>query len=79
MESGSIWPRAYGVKDEEIEDILKKLLEGCDSISGIMIYHSVAGGYGGGFTCKLLEILDNEASKSNKSTISLMPSDSILD
>jgi tubulin alpha len=53
---------------------VNKLLEGCDACSGVIIYHSLDGGFGGGFTSRLLEKLKDDIGKVTKTTISIMPS-----
>lgn len=45
-----------------------------------MLYHSIGGGFGGGFTSKILELLSNELElgKVTKATVSIMPSEKSL-
>lgn len=43
-----------------------------------MLYHSVGGGFGGGFTSKILDLLSNDLEKITKATVSIMPSEKAL-
>ncbi|CAD8196611.1 unnamed protein product [Paramecium pentaurelia] len=80
--SSSIWPSkkiaSYDQQDRSTrtaEEIIRKMLESADAASAIIIYHSLAGGFGSGFTCKLLQMLNEETAKTTKLTVSIIPSD----
>ena len=43
-----------------------------------MLYHSVGGGFGGGFTSKILELLSDDLTKITKATVSILSSENTL-
>ncbi|CAK92911.1 unnamed protein product (macronuclear) [Paramecium tetraurelia] len=80
-DASSIWASKkitqYDEKDRSsraADEIVRKMLEAADAASAIIIYHSLAGGFGSGFTCKLLQLLNDETAKTTKLTVSVFPS-----
>ncbi|CAD8101884.1 unnamed protein product [Paramecium sonneborni] len=83
LESGGCWARSFGsIVQQEGEEILadkiRKQIENCDGLQGIMLYHSIGGGFGGGFTSKILDLLSTDLEKITKATVSIMPSEHSL-
>nr|CAI38955.1 alpha tubulin,putative [Paramecium tetraurelia] len=77
-DASSIWASKkitqYDEKDRSsraADEIVRKMLEAADAASAIIIYHSLAGGFGSGFTCKLLQLLNDETAKTTKLTVSI--------
>jgi len=67
----------YTVGREMIDltlDRIRKLADQCDGLQGFMIYHSVGGGTGSGFTSLLLERMSLEYGKMNKLDFCIYPS-----
>uniref|UniRef100_H2ZI38 Tubulin alpha chain n=1 Tax=Ciona savignyi TaxID=51511 RepID=H2ZI38_CIOSA len=56
---------------------LFKLAEACDSLQGFMIYHSLGGGTGSGFTSVLMERLTAHFGNKSKCEIAIFPGDKI--
>ncbi|CAD8099876.1 unnamed protein product [Paramecium primaurelia] len=83
LESGGCWARSSGALinkegEENLADKIRKQIERCDGLQGIMLYHSIGGGFGGGFTSKILELLSGDLAKITKATVSILPSEKNL-
>ncbi|CAK58261.1 unnamed protein product (macronuclear) [Paramecium tetraurelia] len=76
-DSGSIWISSYksAQASENFRNQIHQLLDKCDSLQGIMIYHSVSGGFGGSYASYLLNEFEDDFSKVIKSTVSMLSSD----
>ncbi|CAD8144894.1 unnamed protein product [Paramecium pentaurelia] len=76
-DSGSLWISSYksAQASEIFKNQIRQLLDKCDSLQGIMIYHSVSGGFGGSYASYLLQEYEDDFSKVIKSTVSLLSSD----
>ncbi|CAD8184732.1 unnamed protein product [Paramecium octaurelia] len=83
VESGGCWARSFGTimnkeGEEKIADKIRKQVESCDGLQGIMLYHSIGGGFGGGFTSKILDLLSSDLEKVTKATVSVLSSNHSL-
>ena len=85
-DSSSIFARGqhlYKNLKNDFEDGLRKMIEPCDKIQGILIYHSLGGGTGSGITSNLIKFLYETYPKITSVNFSIFPSidnnDSITD
>lgn len=62
---------------EKTTERLQKLVEQCDGMQGFLIFNSLGGGTGSGFTSLLMERLSFEFAKKNKLQFSIYPSPKI--
>ena len=67
----------YSIGREHIDetmDKIRKQMEQCSEVQGFVVYHSMAGGTGSGFTSLLLQEMYTEYKKATKMSISVFPS-----
>ncbi|XP_001956330.2 tubulin alpha-4 chain [Drosophila ananassae] len=67
----------YSIGKEVIDKVtsrLQKIAEQCDSLQGFLIFHSLGGGTGSGFTSLLVERLSTDYSKKCKLDFAVYPS-----
>eukprot|EP00828_Plagiopyla_frontata_P023305 TRINITY_DN2991_c0_g2_i1.p1 TRINITY_DN2991_c0_g2~~TRINITY_DN2991_c0_g2_i1.p1 ORF type:complete len:322 (-),score=46.11 TRINITY_DN2991_c0_g2_i1:143-1108(-) len=59
---------------DECQNSIRKLVEGCDDLSGFVLFSSIGGGTGSGFGTHLYEYLHTEYSKAFRMGITIQPS-----
>ncbi|XP_034108240.1 tubulin alpha-4 chain [Drosophila nasuta] len=67
----------YSIGKEVIDKVtarLQKIAEQCDGLQGFLIFHSMGGGTGSGFTSLLMERLSNDFSKKCRLDFAVYPS-----
>ncbi|XP_017842604.1 tubulin alpha-4 chain [Drosophila busckii] len=67
----------YSIGKEVIDKVtsrLQKIAEHCDSLQGFLVFHSMGGGTGSGFTSLLMERLANDFSKKCRLDFAVYPS-----
>jgi tubulin alpha len=62
---------------EQVLDRIRKLTDSCNGLQGFMVFHSVGGGTGSGFTSLLLERLSVDYGKKSKLDFCIYPSPQI--
>ncbi|XP_066302416.1 tubulin alpha-1C chain-like [Branchiostoma lanceolatum] len=76
-DAANIYARGYHTGGKDIIDLvldrIRKLADQCTGLQGFLIFHSVGGGTGSGFTSLLLERLSMDYSKMSKLEFSVYP------
>ena len=71
----------YSIGQEIINitmDRIRKLTDNCNSLQGFLIFHSVGGGTGSGFTSLLVQKLANEYGKKSKLEFTVYPAPQVI-
>ena len=58
---------------DETVDQIRRLTDNCGGLQGFMIYHSLGGGTGSGFTARLMESLSTDYGKKSKIQFAVAP------
>ncbi|VDP89921.1 unnamed protein product [Echinostoma caproni] len=56
---------------------LRHLAEGCEKLQGFVLHHSMGGGTGSGFSCALLEEIQDQYSKCSRIQLAISPSSTL--
>ena len=75
--SGNNWAYGYSLFDtqygDELLDVIRKMIEKIDYLSGFLIFQSLAGGTGSGFGTHLVEAIKINNSKANMINVAIWP------
>eukprot|EP01083_Nonionella_stella_P183609 664105_1 len=74
--AGNNWAKGWGCERQVKDDIMEKLdreADGCDSLEGFVLSHSIAGGTGSGLGSYLLEQINDRYPKKLIQTYSVFP------
>lgn len=75
--SGNNWSYGYNLFDtyygDEVLDVIRKMIEKIDYLSGFLIFQSLAGGTGSGFGTHLVEAIKMNNPKTNMINVAIWP------